>query len=76
MIKDDRLSAFLFVVAPSCIPYPTLAFKKTSGTDGLEEEKKNIRGKARMSEKAEKGAEVLYFPSNCGDEAQMFADRR
>lgn len=33
-------NAFLFVVAPSCIPYPTLAFKKTSGTDGLEEEKK------------------------------------
>lgn len=75
MIKDDRLNAFLFVVAPSCIPYPTLAFKKTSGTDGLEEGKKTSEGK-RMSEKAEKGAEVLYFPSNCGDEAQMFADRR
>lgn len=37
---------------------------------------KNIREKARMGKKAEKGAEVLYFPSNCGDEAQMFADRR
>lgn len=41
-----------------------------------EREKKNIREKARMSEKAEKGAEVLYFPSKRGDEAQMLADRR
>lgn len=23
-----------------------------------------------------KGAEVLHFPSNCGDEPQMFVDRR
>lgn len=68
----------MFVATPFCIPYPTLAFKKTSGTDGLWEEKnkKNIREEWRMSEKAEKGAKVLYFPSNCGDEAQMFAGRR
>lgn len=45
MIKDDRLNAFLFVVAPSCIPCPTLAFTKTSGTDGLEEGKKTSEGK-------------------------------
>lgn len=38
--------------------------------------KTNIRVKTGMSEKGEKGAEVLYFPSNCGDEAQMFANRR
>lgn len=54
MLKDG-LKAFLFVAAPSYILYPTVAFKITSGTDGLEEGKKTSERK-REWVKRQKGS--------------------
>lgn len=75
---DSRCYDFFFCMSPSSpVSHTQLQHSRKHREQMVYmRQKKNIREEWRMSEKVEKGAEVLNFPSNCGDETHMFADRR
>lgn len=64
-----------FLFASACFCVLNSVFQKSSRADGREAKTNREWAKGEKREE-HKGAEVLFSPSDCGDEPQMFVDRR